>query len=96
MHLLDLFRNGHSENLGFGLPGQPIRKLVGFVLNGLALRPTSSDVDQQSDVKSPRKLFEHGGNALRNAKENTMTGLLGIHKALKLGPLSVNFDLGKP
>ncbi|XP_012138337.2 uncharacterized protein LOC105662189 isoform X2 [Megachile rotundata] len=45
----------------------------------------------------PRKLFERGKNVLNTVKENA-EGLapVGIHRTLKLGPWSVNFDMGKP
>ncbi|XP_053980382.1 uncharacterized protein LOC128877254 [Hylaeus volcanicus] len=93
--MLDLIRNRRFENLGFGLPGQPVRKLVDFVMNRLALKPTSSNVNQQTDSRSPRNLLEHARSLLRDVKGNIESGVSGMHKAVGLGNLSENSNTGR-
>lgn len=42
------------------------------------------------------KSLEYGGDTLKNTMENAETAKFGIHKAVRVGSLSINFDVGKP
>ncbi|XP_078052438.1 uncharacterized protein LOC144478440 [Augochlora pura] len=81
------------ENIGF--PGQPIRRLLHPIFERLAARTMPTDSAEQPRRRLPRKLFADGGGLLSAYRENRETGGVGIHKAVKLGPLSVNFDVGR-
>lgn len=90
-----LLRNGPREDFRFGLPGQPIRRIVNFVLDRLAVpRPTYSEVDH-GNGRLPRRLFDHGRGVVSNPRENLESTGAGIHRAVKLGPLSVSVDVGR-
>lgn len=42
------------------------------------------------------KLFEYGRDTLKNTMENAETAKVGIHKTVRVGSSSINFDVGKP
>lgn len=89
----DSQRRGPLGNLRFGLPGQPVRRMLGFLLDRLSRPWPIVDVDQ-SEARLPRRLFDQGRNTL--SSENSEFGRVGIHKAVKLGPLSVSVDVARP
>ncbi|CAL7934296.1 unnamed protein product [Xylocopa violacea] len=82
------FKNAHLEIVG--LPGQPVRRILAFVLNAIKRRPV---VEGERSIGG---LFGRGKGALTGGSENTDSGRAGIHKAARLGPLLVNFDVGNP
>ncbi|KAK9309641.1 hypothetical protein QLX08_000848 [Tetragonisca angustula] len=87
-------KNGSLEIVG--LPGQLIRKIFDFFFNMIKLKPKGENENQLLHDRIIRKFFEYGKDALNNMKENVEAANVGIHNAVKMGPLSINFDVGKP
>ncbi|KAK1131871.1 hypothetical protein K0M31_016019 [Melipona bicolor] len=78
------------------LPSQLIRKIFDFLFNMIKLKPKNENENQLlRNNRIIRKFFEYGKDALNNMKENVKAANVGIHNAVKMGPLSVNFDVGK-
>ncbi|XP_033333834.2 uncharacterized protein LOC117224803 [Megalopta genalis] len=92
-HLLNLLPIVRLENIG--LPGQPIRRILHPIFERLAARTKPTETERQPGLRLARKLFADGRSLLSTFQENRETGGAGIHKAVKLGPLSVNFDVGR-
>lgn len=88
-------KNGSLEIVD--LPSQLIRKIFDFLFNMMIkLKPKGENENQLLHDRIISKFFEYGKDALNNMKENVEAANVGIHNAMKVGPLSTNFDVGKP
>lgn len=88
------FKNGSLEIID--LPSQLIRKIFDFLFNMIRQKPKGENENGLLHNRIISKFFEYGKDTLNNMKENVEAANVGIHNAVKMGPLSINFDVGKP